>query len=161
MNMKEKEAVFSVVAAIAAIVSAFLAYQAMQEVKRMTAATTYLDLRHRFYDIRSQLPSDYRDPNYRPKYNSEDWNKIKYYWYKSFDEWFIAQKLNPDAFGELWTGYYLDAIYSALQKTALRTVFCDMRKDEFSQGTRHEFGNAVEKLYAMRHPNEVLCGTAN
>ncbi|KQU75511.1 MULTISPECIES: hypothetical protein [unclassified Rhizobacter] len=45
---------------------------------------------------------------------------LKRYWYQSFDEWYITQKLHRFALGKLRKSYYRAAISHAHQNEALR-----------------------------------------
>jgi hypothetical protein len=131
--------------------------------QRFELARAYLELKAHYYEVDSQLPPDYRNPNFRPCSDPSDpceydkWRRIRTYWYHAFDEWFVTKHLNPDLFGELWDNYYAAVIDRSLEVQSLRDVFCELCKEGFSKDPGLLFVKDVENSYKERHPGERLC----
>ncbi len=156
----------TVIAAIAMIISLagalssfWFSYQSMRNAASVNKVNVILSLREEFNKISEKI--DYR-------YKSEKWNKaeilppeqnkaIHDYWFFTFNEWYITNKLNDSQLKELWDDYYSTVIFETMKKPAYRDVLCEIIGNSFSRNKlQAEYGNVLDNIYSNR-VNAPLC----
>jgi hypothetical protein len=148
------------VATLAILLSLWALYNTYNQNKAANAvsvASTFSSLRARYHDVDAKLPKDYmRDIRYRS--GTEAARIVGRYWDNTFDEWFVATKLNDGGVVDLWKDYYAEAVGQSLGYPAMRAVYCDLEYAGRNRTkTRREFHAALLKEFAMIAPGMALC----
>ena len=118
------------------------------------SSDTYLKMRSRYSDVWAALPDHYGGLDITRE--SEHLNVFKRYWYVTFDEWYVTQRIG--AYRDLWSGYYVHAYLRAMEKRSMRQSLCLMKNDEFRAAVSQDFVHAIEGLYREASCGEELCG---
>jgi hypothetical protein len=130
-----------------------LMQKSLENVRDQTNSSTYLTMRNRYFGVWSKLPEHYENLQVtRKKY--KNFQLFKSYWYISFDEWYVTQKIG--AFKDLWAGYYEYAYLRSLNKRSMRVSLCLLKDQEFKDGVGREFVQAIENLYSRTHNGQSL-----
>lgn len=81
-------------------------------------AETFRLLRSNFGTLRPRLPKDFVKATTIPD-RQDTRDAMLQYWYQSFDEWYITNKLNSPVLKELWDNYYSAAIKVTCQSAPM------------------------------------------
>jgi hypothetical protein len=151
--LKKHELSIAVLSAVAALGAVVLAGIQISDARSASEAQVYLAMRDRYFQVWNALPTDYDSIEITRTHIA--WPAFKRYWYVSFDEWYVTQRL--DAFDDLWESYYQQAFVLALTKPSMRTALCLLKNVEFSEGVRREFVTALEAAHASETGGKKLC----
>jgi hypothetical protein len=131
MEVRLLTAIATIVSSLAALLAVGIAFIAERRARvseeRSTAvaqAQVYLALRSRFLEIFERL-GDLKRP---PENKSEEAARYAY-WHHSFDEWFIAEKLAPELFKQLWGGFFERAATSGRAHEGLEAALGDLASE--------------------------------
>jgi hypothetical protein len=94
--------------------------------REVVKVQTYLSLRQGFLDIYRDLEG-LDDPESHTAVNSV---AAQAYWHHVWDEWYIAKKLSPEGFSELWDNFFEKAVVSGYRHNALKAVLEELASKE-------------------------------
>lgn len=127
----------------AAILSAFAAFYAADssrdssriardalEFSQKTAMQTqrgelFAQFQEQYNGLSSRFPARLLDRSFRPRRGSDEYARLEAYWFFCFSEWYATNRVNPDAFSDLWRNYYTPLIADGLEIPSLRYVLED------------------------------------
>lgn len=89
-------------------------------------AAIFSQFQQQYLVVSSQFPGQVTDAYFRPPRGSADYDRLEAYWLFCFSEWYATKRVNPGAFGSLWTGYYAPLIGDGLDIPSLRYVLEDI-----------------------------------
>lgn len=117
------------VAVLISGVSVYTGRQTLHEDEKATADTQRTDLFSQFQQqysaVSASFPTKYMDPRFRPASGTAEYARLQAYWFFCFSEWYATHRVNPQAFGSLWTDYYAPLIADGLKIPSLRYVLED------------------------------------
>jgi hypothetical protein len=129
-----------VASSLIALVAVIVAIRSDRRSREVVKVQTYLMLRSGFLDIYRQLGA-LEDANA----DSVDLRLTRQaYWHHAWDEWYIAKKVAPREFEDLWDDFFSVAVQSGLKHPALRSVLDDLIRD-----TEVGFGAYAKEFVAM------------
>jgi hypothetical protein len=142
-----------VASSLIALVAVVVAIRSDRRSREVVKVQTYLMLRSGFLDIYRQLGA-LEDADV----DSVDLRLTRQaYWHHAWDEWYIAKKLAPREFEELWDNFFSVAVQSGLKHRALRSVLDDLTRD-----SEVGFGRYAKEFVATLHRDaghEMVRGT--
>lgn len=152
--IKKHQPTMALIGATIALFGAFVAYRQSSHARVASEASAYLTMRNRYFEVWSKLPEHYEDLDVRRE-DYKNFQLFKSYWYVSFDEWYVTQKIG--AFSDLWSDYYEYAYLRSIDKKSMRTSLCLLREHEFKDGVGRDFVRAIEDLYSRNHDGQSMC----
>lgn len=122
--------IVSILALAASGLTAWTSHQALDFNKKSAAASQkaslFTQFQLQYLTVASQFPAQVNDPNFRPPRGSDAYARLEAYWLFCFSEWYATRRVNPDAFGNLWTDYYAPLVADGLEIGSLRYVLEDI-----------------------------------
>jgi hypothetical protein len=120
----------SVLALLASGITAWTAQDGLRFNKRSQAdaqkTAIFAQFQQQYLAVNSQFPAQLTDPNFRPRRDSGEYDRLEAYWMFCFSEWYATHRVNPDLFGSLWSDYYAPLVADGLEIPSLRYVLEDM-----------------------------------
>jgi hypothetical protein len=131
------QVVTAIFSTLTALVALWVSIRSDRRSREALKVQTYLHLRSGFLDIYREL-GRLDDP----KADAVELRLARQaYWHHAWDEWYIANRLAPREFSELWDGFFGDAVKSGYKHPALRATF-----DELASNPDAGFGAYAENL---------------
>jgi len=137
-NRADKRSMLSVgIAALALMTSAFSAWTSSRalDLNRHTnllnqRAAMFSQVQSQYQSIASHFPTQVNDPEYRPVDGSDGYADLEAYWFFAFSEWYATHRVNPEAYHDVWSSYFVPLMADSLQVPSLRYVVEDIIMDE-------------------------------
>jgi hypothetical protein len=89
-------------------------------------AQLFWQFQNQYNQVAARFPPQLLDKSFAPADGSDDYARLEAYWLFCFAEWYATHRVNADAFGDLWQGYYVPLIADGLEIPALRYVLEDI-----------------------------------
>jgi hypothetical protein len=88
-------------------------------------AALFSQFQQQYNTVSANFPHQFMAPKYRPAVGTDDYARLEAYWIFCFSEWYATHRVNPTAFGDLWSNYYAPLIANGLRIPSLRYVLED------------------------------------
>jgi len=134
----DKRSMLSVgIAALALMTSGFSAWTSSRalDLNRRTnllnqRASMFAQAQSQYGSLASNFPAQVNDPEFRPVDGSDGYADIEAYWFFCFSEWYATHRVNPEAYLDVWSSYFVPLMADSLQVPSLRFVLEDIIMDE-------------------------------
>ncbi len=152
----------SALALMASGMSAWTANRALDFNRKTSAesqrATLFWQFQGQYNAVSGRFPPQLLNSRFQPADGSEAYAKLEAYWMFCFAEYYATHQVNPEAFGELWDGYYVPLIADSLEIPSLRFVLEDMIvTDKLKRGDWNKF---LVEMARIARLNDIPLGPA-
>lgn len=113
----------------------------------------FMELRKSYLEVLSRIDHRYINHDWDPRSESPDIIiPLRDYWYQTFNEWYVTNKLNNTKYVDLWNNFYERAVAGGLKNRPLRIIGCELFNGGSSfSGFKNEFKREIKRIYEKEY----------